>query len=148
MLHIRSTTESGSETCWFRFIWSQLSCMLHIRSTRVSGSGTCWFLFKSISTSTVLYVAYLLDNGVRVRNLLVPLFRGGLVSKAHRLLYHSTLGSRVFKKKKKGPKPVGSSSSLRGPHPSGCCAYRVGLVFKAHRLVYHSTRGSRTVWDL
>ena len=31
-------------------------------------------------------------------------FPGGLVSKAHRLLYHSTLGSRPIKKKKKtGP---------------------------------------------
>ena len=28
-------------------------------------------------------------------------FRGGLVSKAHRLLYRSTLGSRVIKKKRK-----------------------------------------------
>ena len=28
-------------------------------------------------------------------------FRGGLVFKAHRLLYHSTLGVRVMKKKKK-----------------------------------------------
>ena len=28
-------------------------------------------------------------------------FRGGLVFQAHRLLYHSTLGSRVIKKKKK-----------------------------------------------
>ena len=28
-------------------------------------------------------------------------FRGGLVFKAHRLLYHSTLGSRVIKKKRK-----------------------------------------------
>jgi hypothetical protein len=28
-------------------------------------------------------------------------FRGGLVFKAHRLLYHSTLGLRVVKKKKK-----------------------------------------------
>ena len=28
-------------------------------------------------------------------------FRGGLVFKAHRLLYHSTLGLRVIKKKKK-----------------------------------------------
>ena len=28
-------------------------------------------------------------------------FRGGLVSKDHRLLYHSTLGVRVIKKKKK-----------------------------------------------
>jgi hypothetical protein len=28
------------------------------------------------------------------------IFRGGLVSKAHRLVYHSTLASRVIKKKK------------------------------------------------
>jgi len=28
-------------------------------------------------------------------------FRGGLVFKAHRLVYHSTLGLRVIKKKKK-----------------------------------------------
>jgi len=32
----------------------------------------------------------------------VKRFRGGLVFKAHRLLYHSTLGSRVIQKKKKG----------------------------------------------
>ena len=31
----------------------------------------------------------------------VKRFRGGLVFKAHRLLYHSTLGLRVTKKKKK-----------------------------------------------
>jgi len=30
----------------------------------------------------------------------VKRFRGGLVFKAHGLLYHSTLGSRVIKKKK------------------------------------------------
>ena len=31
-------------------------------------------------------------------------FRGGLVFKAHRWLYHSTLGSRVIKKKKAPPR--------------------------------------------
>jgi len=31
----------------------------------------------------------------------VQRFRGGLVFKAHRLVYHSTLGLRVIKKKKK-----------------------------------------------
>ena len=31
----------------------------------------------------------------------VKRFQAGLVSKAHSLLYHSTLGSRVIKKKKK-----------------------------------------------
>ena len=34
-------------------------------------------------------------------------FRGGLVFKAHRLVYHSTLGSRVIKKKKKKKKELG-----------------------------------------
>ena len=37
----------------------------------------------------------------------VERFRGGLVFKAHRLLYHSTLGSRVITKKKKEKKVEG-----------------------------------------
>jgi len=36
----------------------------------------------------------------------VKRFRGGLVFKAHRLLYHSTLGSTVIKKKKNTPARV------------------------------------------
>jgi len=38
-------------------------------------------------------------HGGYARN--VKRFRGGLVVKAHRLLYHSNLGLRVIKKKKK-----------------------------------------------
>ena len=34
-------------------------------------------------------------------NYLAERFRGGLVFKAHRVLYHATLGSRVLKKKEK-----------------------------------------------
>jgi len=41
------------------------------------------------------------------------LFRGGLVFKAHRLLYHSTLGLRVIKKKKKSSLIVGFRHSTR-----------------------------------
>ena len=37
----------------------------------------------------------------------LPAFRGGLVFKAHRLFYHSTLGSIVIKKKKKSSLWVG-----------------------------------------
>ena len=37
----------------------------------------------------------------RLLHINVQLFRGGLVFKAHRLLYHSTLGLRVIKKKTK-----------------------------------------------
>ena len=39
-------------------------------------------------------------------------FRGGLVCKAHRLVYHSTLGSRVIKKKKM---ELGWSDDTSGP---------------------------------
>jgi len=35
----------------------------------------------------------------------VKRFRGGLVFKAHRLVYHSTLGWRVIKKKKYSSSP-------------------------------------------
>ena len=55
----------------------------------------------------------------RVFELDRALFRGGLVCKAHRWLYHSTLGSRVIKKKKKKfrgyppPRLRGASSLVR-----------------------------------
>jgi len=39
-----------------------------------------------------------------VRRVGINLFRGGLVFKAHRLLYHSTLGSRVIKRKNNQPR--------------------------------------------
>jgi len=41
-----------------------------------------------------------LSHGIGEREYLER-FRGGLVFKAHRWLYHSTLGSRVIKKKKR-----------------------------------------------
>ena len=49
-------------------------------------------------------------------------FRGGLVFKAHRLLYHSTLGLRVIKKKKSPPSPC----SGRTPCPPvfSCVLYK------------------------
>jgi len=56
----------------------------------------------------------------RVSN--VQRFRGGLVFKAHRLVYHSTLGLRVIKKKKacqgSGTKSTTWSSSSRQTTPS------------------------------
>ena len=48
-------------------------------------------------------------------------WRGGLVFKAHRLLYHSTLGSRVIKKKRMAGTPEdmdliqGLSGEMGGP---------------------------------
>ena len=50
----------------------------------------------------------------------VQRFRGGLVFKAHRLLYHSTLGSRVIKKKKKNhlQRAVGDLDVAEAWYPS------------------------------
>ena len=45
-------------------------------------------------------------HGVHRRN--VKRFRGGLVFKADRLLYHSSLGLKVIKKKKKGEAGTGA----------------------------------------
>jgi len=42
----------------------------------------------------------------------VQRFRGGLVFKARRLLYHSTLGWRVIKKKKKKGPPASPAGPL------------------------------------
>ena len=41
-------------------------------------------------------------------------FRGGLVFKAHRRLYHSTLGVRVIKKKEKVPGEAQVEGGARG----------------------------------
>jgi len=49
--------------------------------------------------------------------LYLNLFRGGLVFKAHRWLYHSTLGSRVIKKKQKVPELEGQHGAGRGDDP-------------------------------
>jgi len=43
------------------------------------------------------------DNPTPVARRNVKRFRGGLIFEAHRLLYHSTPGLRVIKKKKKSP---------------------------------------------
>ena len=45
-----------------------------------------------------------------------PSPRGGLVFKAHRLMYHTTLGSRVIKKKKISPR----ASEVGDAHPHRC----------------------------
>ena len=61
----------------------------------------------------------------------VKRFRGGLVFKAHRLVYHSTLGLRVIKKKKKiGRLPAdiatGSGFGVQGKVCVGCWMLGVG----------------------
>jgi len=48
----------------------------------------------------------------------VKRFRGGLIVKAHRLVYHSTLGWRVIKKKKKSEElPVASAIAKQDRSP-------------------------------
>jgi hypothetical protein len=51
-------------------------------------------------------------NLKNLTDLNVELFRKGLALKAHRLLYHSTLGLRVMKKKKNGSKGCSPDVSL------------------------------------
>ena len=78
----------------------------------------------------------------------VQWFRGGLVFKAHRRVYHSTLGSRDIKQKKvwgvhhavEHCKDV----LLRLVRDGGVdLRFRGGLVVEAHRILYHSTLGLR-----
>ena len=44
----------------------------------------------------------------------VERFRGGLVFEAHRLLYYSTLGTRVIKKKKNLPPAKSANTEKKG----------------------------------
>jgi len=81
--------------------------------------------------------------GVRVgvEGFNVQRFRGGLVFKAHRLLYHPTLGVRVIKKKKKHTPLTGSPAACRPRRPPPGPRlqwFRDGRVFEAHRLLYQS----------
>jgi len=69
------------------------------------------------------------------------LFRGGLVFKAHRLLYHSTLGLRVIKKKKKGA-PL--SRPRTGAVRTGARKFKGG-VRAGKRGVRAVERGARAV---
>jgi len=89
----------------------------------------------------------------------VKRFREGLVFKAHRILYPSTLGLREIKKRRSASRrcranmahtrhsglglPVKVLKILQEVPSSlvdaaGSCANRGGLVFEAHRLLYHS----------
>jgi len=67
----------------------------------------------------------------------VPWIRGGLVFKSHRLLYHSTLGLRVIKKKKKksqwlqGPTAVRSRPAARPILVPACPKVCTGLFLNS-----------------
>jgi len=64
----------------------------------VGGRKLASFVFGS---GFVFGIAFLASGLLGWGKFTVQRFRGGLVFKAHRVLYHSTLGLRVIKKKKK-----------------------------------------------
>ena len=73
--------------------------------------GLCW-LYSSVQFS----------NYEQLLRRVVLRFRGGLVFQAQRMLYHSTLGSRVIKKKIPvggGPGPERGYQNLSGQIPKG-----------------------------
>ena len=74
---------------------------LAVDSLGIRGSGFAGKLNRDVERGFGLWDLWTVTGGraSKVRN--VKQFRGGLVFKAHRLLYHSTLGLRVITKKKK-----------------------------------------------
>ena len=62
------------------------------------------------------------------------MFRGGVVLKAHRLLYHSTLGSRVMRKKKTLTKAESRLARAFDAESAGFCFRLVLLKPKAFGL--------------
>jgi len=73
---------------------------------------------------------------------IVKRFRGGLVCKNQRLLYHSTLGSRVKKKKETLPERLARSHSAR----FRSVASRVSYLFGAQKyLAYEALPSPRTL---
>ena len=89
-----------------------------------------------ISTSDLAWIAMLVSSS-RLLGLSEQLlrsnvkrFRGGLVFKAHSLLYHSTLGLRVIKKKKRGLLGVVDNQQFASISPareSGGLVWGLGL---------------------
>jgi hypothetical protein len=74
----------------------------------------------------------------------VQRFRGGLISQAHELWFHSILGLR-FKTKKKKKNKDARVRLLNNQVDSHLEAYALPLLFKAYRLSYHSTLGLRVI---
>ena len=105
-----------------------------MRGTEECEEGALVVLVDGVANPGALVVEKSLSlwGGVQLLRRNVKRFRGGLVFKAHRLLYHSTVGLRVIKKEKKyrgergrgagcGPRwrwpPRGSSGRTGTPAP-------------------------------
>ena len=71
-------------------------------------------------------------------------FRGGLVSKAHRRLHHSTLGSRVTRKKKKKYQRE-RAAARAAPGLDGLEAVAVGRVLDAKMAIRQHLVGGEEV---
>ena len=97
-------------------IWPWLPYVCRIRSTAGAGYLGPHFVKRiwhtSDSQGQILALAFMYKS-LLVRGTLriVKWFRGGLVCKAHRPLYHSTLGSRVMKQRRRGTLDPSPSSS-------------------------------------
>ena len=71
-------------------------------------------------------------------------FREGLVFKAHRLLYHSTLGLRVIKKKKKVTDRC-EGAMQHAVTPPVCPSNSASATPDAACVRYHSTLGLKVI---
>ena len=99
------------------------------RATLLKGEARNLQLRKQVSSLVDRRGLFVACSQARERN--VKRLRGGLVFKAHRLLYHSTLGLRVIQNKVF----AGQGENLQ----------LLGGTFKPHRRVYHSTLGLRVI---
>ena len=110
----------------YKSTWSQCASRIDMPMSPFS------LLSKKCSRES-FYQSHVSPGIQRVRRQLpsrnVERFQGGLVSKAHRLLYHSTLGSRV-KKKKKHTKATWSH-----------CASRIDIFLSLVRRLFSSITG-------
>ena len=111
--------ESGASAC-YEDRHEYCHTASHKASNKLRARSACelscfdiyYFTFLQIAILDILALFWESRTSKRVtRN--VQRFRGGLVFKAHRLLYHSTLGLRVIKKKKKKKKHIDMNVSAR-----------------------------------
>ena len=105
-----------------------------------------WFERTGPEKNNSLFASNKFVTGLSCRVLLlhryVKRFRGGLVFKAHRWLYHSTLGSRVIKKKKKFCSATPHSQQFSQVNKHGGAPQSAGLKvsprFNRPSLLYYS----------
>ena len=107
----------------------------------------------------VTAMKFYLHSRSQFKNRNVQRFRGGLVFKAHRLLYHSTLGLRVIKKKRRMTSECSANhrvtamklylhlrSQFKNNHFTEMCSGSEARSYlRLIDFVYHSTLGLREI---